>query len=300
VVVRNEIEAGRIPGPRLLANGPEITVTGGLGDNNHLHRPLATNSSFTLVVDGPHEMRSACRALVREGVDLLKLNLSGDDGLPYAEGQRTVMSEEEAKAAVEVAQSRGKRVCVHARGADSVRLALRLGIEIVYHANYLDEETLDQLEAARDRVFVVPAVGVVHMLCREGARFGITPEWCREAGLEKQIEASQDGVPKMRKRGVRVLPGGDYGFAWNPHGTYARELQHFVELLGVSPADTLVAATRLGGEIMGRGHELGQVKPGYLADLLLVDGDPLADIGLLQDPAHIRAVMKDGRFFKGP
>ena len=88
----------------------------------------------------------------------------------------------------------------------------------------------------------------------------------------------------MRKRGIRVLPGGDYGFAWNPHGTYARDLLLFVDVLGFSPMETLVAATRLGGEIMGRPDELGQMKPGYLADLLLVDGDPLADIKRSPEP----------------
>jgi imidazolonepropionase-like amidohydrolase len=105
---------------------------------------------------------------------------------------------------------------------------------------------------------------------------------------------------QMRKRGIRVLPGGDYGFAWNPHGTYARDLALFVDLLGFSPTETLVAATRMGGEIMGRGDELGLVKPGYLADLLLVDGDPLADIHQLQRRGSLRVIMKDGHLHKTP
>jgi imidazolonepropionase-like amidohydrolase len=104
----------------------------------------------------------------------------------------------------------------------------------------------------------------------------------------------------MRKRGIRVLPGGDYGFAWNPHGTYARDLLLFVDLLGFTPMETLVAATRMGGEIMGRADELGQLRPGYLADLLLVDGDPLVDIKRLQQPDMLRAIMKDGRLHKAP
>jgi imidazolonepropionase-like amidohydrolase len=104
----------------------------------------------------------------------------------------------------------------------------------------------------------------------------------------------------MRKRGVRVLPGGDYGFAWNPHGTYARDLVLFVDVLGFTPMETLVAATRLGAEIMGRPDDLGQVKPGYLADLLLVDGDPLSDIKCLQDQGALLAIMKDGRLHKAP
>jgi imidazolonepropionase-like amidohydrolase len=104
----------------------------------------------------------------------------------------------------------------------------------------------------------------------------------------------------MRKRGIRVLPGGDYGFVYTPHGTYARDLWLFVKLLGFSAMETLVAATRLGGEIMGHPGELGLVRPGALADLLLVDGDPLADIAILQDRGAIRMIMKDGVLHKSP
>jgi imidazolonepropionase-like amidohydrolase len=122
----------------------------------------------------------------------------------------------------------------------------------------------------------------------------------RERGLFDELEVSVDTFGRMRKRGIRVLPGGDYGFAWNPHGTYARDLLLFVDVLGFTPMETLVAATRLGGEIMGRGGELGQVRPGYLADLLLVDGDPLADIARLQKPDALRLIMQDGRLHKAP
>ena len=102
----------------------------------------------------------------------------------------------------------------------------------------------------------------------------------------------------MRKRGIRVLPGGDYGFPYNPIGRNARDLQWFVELLGYTPVEALVAATRLGGELMGRGELLGQVKAGYLADLLLVDGDPTRDVRVMQDHDKLAVIMKDGKFHK--
>jgi imidazolonepropionase-like amidohydrolase len=102
----------------------------------------------------------------------------------------------------------------------------------------------------------------------------------------------------LKRRGVRVLPGGDYGFMWNPHGRNARDLQLFVELLGFTPMEALVGATGWGGEIMGMGDELGQVREGYLADLLLVDGDPLDDLGILQKREKLLAIMKDGVFHK--
>jgi imidazolonepropionase-like amidohydrolase len=301
VAIRDEINAGRIPGPRYLANGPEITVTGGLGDTNLLHLPYHPNPTFSWVMDGPDAIRRLCRLLIREGVDLLKLNISGDEFTPAARAETTVMTDAEVAAAVEVAASRGLRVCAHARSAEAVKMCVRHGIEIVYHANYADEEALDLLEAGRDRFFVVPAIGITRQLCQgAGTPWGLSPDVVRARGLERELEVSVDTIGRMRKRGIRVLPGGDYGFAWNPHGTYARDLTHFVDLLGFSPIEALVAATRLGGEIMGRPGELGQVKAGYCADLLLIQGDPLDDIRVLEDRERILLIMKDGRLFKAP
>jgi len=298
VVLRNEIEAGRVPGPRLLANGPEITVTGGLGDNNLLHLPYHATPTFCWVADGPDEIRRVCRTLAREGVDLLKLNISGDLGTSSLSSEQTAMSEAEVAAAMDVARAANLRVCAHCRSAESVVMAVRHGVEVVYHANYADARALDALEAARDRVFVAPALGITYNLSQAVGQWGVTPE--RARGFERELAASVETIGRMRKRGIRVLPGGDYGFAYTPHGTYARDLWLFVKILGLSPMDTLVAATRLGGEIMGRPGELGVVKAGALADLLLVDGDPLANIEILQDRSALRMIMKDGALHRAP
>ena len=179
-------------------------------------------------------------------------------------------------------------------------MCIRHGLGIIYHANFADEEALDLLEANRDWCFVVPALGLTYQACYAASEWGLTPEMARERGLLHELEVSVETMGRMRKRGIRVLPGGDYGFAWNPHGTYARDLLLFVDVLGFTPMETLVAATRLGGEIMGRPDELGQVKPGYLADLLLVDGDPLADIKRLQSQDALLVIMKDGHLHKAP
>ena len=139
-------------------------------------------------------------------------------------------------------------------------MALRHGVEVIYHANYADERALDALEAARDRVFVGPALGITHDLCHAGRQRGVTPE--RSRAFERELEASVEAVAPHAQAGIRVLPGGDYGFPVTPHGTYARDLALFVKTLGFSPTETLVAATRLGGELMGRGGELGVVTRG--------------------------------------
>ena len=292
VVVKREIEAGRVPGPRLLANGPEITVTGGLGDTNALHLPYDEAPTFCWIADGPDAVRRIARTLAREGVDLLKLNISGDGGTSSAGADVTVMTDAEVEAAMEIARPRNLRVAGHCRSGGSVLMALRHGVEVIYHANYSDEEALDALEAARDRIFVAPALGHTWSLAEYGPSMGIPPKRAQAAADE--VALSVDTYSRMRKRGIRVLPGGDYGFPTSPHGAYARDLQLFVDILGFSPMETLVAATKHGGEIMGKPGELGLVKAGALADLLLVDGDPLADITILQDRTKLRMIMKDG------
>jgi imidazolonepropionase-like amidohydrolase len=300
IVIRNEINAGRIPGPRYLANGPEITVTGGLGDENLLHLPHVETPTFAWVADGPEEIRKVCRLLVREGTDLLKLNISGDTGPRDSRSQRAVMTDAEVEACMEIARAAAVRVCAHARSAESVKMCVRHGLGIIYHANFADEEALDLLEANREWCFVVPALGLTYQACYAAGEWGFTPDMARERGLVRELEVSVDTMGRMRKRGIRVLPGGDYGFAWNPHGTYARDLHLFVDVLGFTPMETLVAATRMGGEIMGMPDELGQVRAGYLADLLLVDGDPLTDIKRLQRPEALLMIMKDGRLHRAP
>jgi imidazolonepropionase-like amidohydrolase len=121
-----------------------------------------------------------------------------------------------------------------------------------------------------------------------------------QMGYLREMEAAIDTMKKLYQRGVKILPGGDYGFAWLPHGTNARDLEYFVKYIGMSTMDALLSATREGGKIMMRPHELGQIREGFLADLLLIDGDPLADITILQNADRILAVMKDGQFHKVP
>lgn len=297
IVIRNAIAAGHIPGPRMLAASPEITPTSGLGDVrlHHMHR-----ETFAVVADGADEFRRVARHFVREGVDTLKINPSGDEFVPHARARHTVMNDDEVAAVCEVARSRDKRVAAHARSAESVKMALRHGVEIIFHATLCDEEALDLLEAARDRVFVAPTVGITWATLKEAGDYGIPLPADVLHALEVELEAACTGMRALKKRGVRILPGGDYGFAWNPIGRNARDLEHFVRLFGFTPLEAITAATRHGGELMMRGGELGQVRPGYLADLLLVDGDPARDIAILQDRERLLAIMQDGRFHKRP
>ncbi len=297
VVIRNAINAGDIPGPRMLAASPELTVTGGLGDVrlSHMHR-----EAFAIVCDGADEFRRVSREMVRECVDTLKINPSGDEFVPWARAGDTVMNEQETAAVCEVARSRGLRVAGHARSAESVKMCVRNGVEIIYHATLCDEEALDMLESVKDTVFVAPTIGITHATLFEASDWGITTEVATGLGMRRELEIAVENMKALSKRGVRVLPGGDYGFAWNPIPTNARDLEHFVNYFEFSPMEAIVAATRMGGEIMRMGDELGQVKEGFLADLLLVDGDPCVDVSILQDSSRLLAIMKDGQFHKTP
>ena len=156
VAVRDFINAGHAPGPRLLAASPELTNTGNLGDERRLH---IYRESYAMVVDGAHEMLRTVRMLIREGVDTIKLNVSGNQTVPSAGSHVTVMREDELATAVETAHTHGKRVAAHVRAAASIKLALKHGVDILYHCEYADEECLDLMEAARDRIFVAQRSG---------------------------------------------------------------------------------------------------------------------------------------------
>jgi imidazolonepropionase-like amidohydrolase len=298
VVIRNAINSGQIPGPRYLANTQEIATTGGLGDTSPPHLDIR-DLSFGYVVSGVEEMRRAVRLFIKYGVDLIKLNLSGEEiaGVPAEE---TPMTDEECAVAVGEAKRRGRRACAHARSAQSVKMCVQHGIEIIYHASYADEEALDLLEANKEKHFVAPGLAWLLMTSREAGDWGIAPDSPLAIQYARELDIAVETMSKMHRRGIRVLPGGDYGFAWIPHGTNAKDLQYFVELVGMSPMEVIVATTRYGGQIMGRGDELGLVKEGYVADLILVDGDPLSNIRILQDRSRILAVMKDGEFHRAP
>jgi len=156
------------------------------------------------------------------------------------------------------------------------------------------------LEAKKDQIFVAPGLSVIIRLLYEGEVVGIDSSQAKRMGYERELEAAVTSMKAMLKRGIRVLPGGDYGFAWAPHGENAKDLEYFVKYLGMTPMQALISCTRWGGQMMMRGGELGEIKEGYLADLLLVDGDPLSSISILQNRDKLLAIMKDGAFHKMP
>ncbi len=287
IALREEIDGGWLPGPRLRASSLERLPDGALGlkaDESHARTPEA--------------LRAYVREMAESGVDSIKFLLSSDDAFTPGGSQKLTYRDEEVAAIGDEARSRGVYLACHAQAAEAVKRAARHGFRIVYHCSHADEEALDLLEAKKDEIFVAPAIGLIYTRVHEAQKWGIKPGTQKDMGAPAQLERMQKLYPKMRKRGIRVLPGGDYGFPYNPIGTNARDLQWFVELLGYTPVEALVAATKFGGELMGRGDKLGQIKAGYLADLLVVDGDPTRDVRILQDSSRLALIMKDGKVHK--
>ena len=164
---------------------------------------------------------------------------------------------------------------------------------------FFSNDTLDLLEEHKEHVFISPNIGFTVVAAYEGSAW-FTEEQVQAMGFREELASAAQVVGELRKRGVRILGGGDYGFGLTPHGTNARDLDHFVNYLDYSPLEALLTMTRDGGQAMDRPDDLGQVRPGFLADLLLVDGNPLEDLTLLTNPDKLVMIMKDGKFHKQP
>jgi imidazolonepropionase-like amidohydrolase len=295
VVLRNVIEAGEFPGPRYLAGSQEITTDGGLGDNTLPHLRFQ-ELNFGAVCSGPEEVRKAARMFIKYGVDHLKINLSGEY-ITGMDAELTPFSDEEVAMLASEARRYGKRIAAHARSSESVKMCVRHGIELVFHASFADEEALDLLESVKHKHIVAPGIGWLVNTLYNAKEWGITEEVATQMGYRRELDCAAETLTKMHKRGIRIAPGGDYGFAWMPHGTNARDLEYFVKYIGMTPKEALLSATRLGGDVMMRSNELGQVREGFLADLLLLKENPLKDLKVLQRPENFTMVMKNGELF---
>ena len=282
VVVHDAIEKGLIDGPRLLPSGAMITERGQIGAGNLLE------------VGTVDEIRRAVAEQCELGVKVIKLMASGDGIVPGHPSQQVYLGDELVAAAVETAEEGGAFVVAHARGPEPVRMCVRNGVKIVHHATFLDDDSINALVAARDEVWVCPGLHYLRQMVEGKAEpYGITAEAIEAALYPAELEAQLDGIRKLHSNGVRFVAGGDFGHQWTKHGTYAAELLAYVELAGMSPTEALLTATANAGPLVG--ERLGQVAEGHLADLVLVDGDPTADVSVLLDQARIGPVFKGGQ-----
>lgn len=296
VALRDHIKSGLVPGPRFVACGRDVLGTAGMVDWNPDHLQLGMDG-LALLADNPWEVRKAIRSIRKSGADSVKVYLDGEGMIESDLPGELSYTQEEASAAADEGHRRNLRMICHSRSAEAVKMALTAGMDVIGHANYLDDDALDMLHRSRHRIFVTPAIHWQVGLYENGAEFGFTHDVLDGMGYKSEMAETINSVGKMRRAGVKVLPGGDFGLAWTPHGTYARDLQNFVDLFGFSPRETLIAATRDAGEMVGFGGRVGTLEMGKYADLLVVDGDPTEDITLLQDQTRIRTVMQGGKIF---
>lgn len=288
VSLKKAINDGLVLGPRMQVACHSLSITGGHGDTRN-GWPPEIEFKGRLVVDSPDEARRAAREQLRDGADHLKLHATGgvmsEGDVPTARG----LTVEEMRAAIEEAHNLGKKVMAHAQGSTGIKNAIIAGISSIEHGFYLTDEIIELM--LKHDVFLVPTLSAVHHIVERGTEAGI-PEY----GVRKAREAQKAHIESFRKAykaGVKIAMGTDSATPFNFHGKNAIELELMVNA-GMKPIDALKAATRMGAELMGWDDRMGQVKEGYWADLILVDGDPLTDIAVLQDISKIKSVIKDG------
>ena len=284
VALREAINSGRIVGPRLLAAGRDLGATASNVDSP---------GGLSQIADGPWALRKAVREQRRDQVDVVKIFIDGEAINPVNPPGELGFCDEEVNAVVDEAHRHGLRVACHARSAAAVKQAVRAGVDYVGHANYLDEEAVELLSARNDAVYVGPAIAWEVQYVKQCESLGVSRETVRAQGYEAEIEATVKTVEMLRKADVKLVVGGDYGISIAPHGTYAKDLEYFVDLFDMRPAEALLCATRNGGVAMDPSGSLGTLEAGTAADVVMVEGDPLEDIRVLQDHAKL-TVIKGG------
>ena len=290
VWLKKAIEEDLVPGPRLSASGREICSAGGLMDWNPEFRKIGMEG-LVFIINGPDDARRAVRSLVKDGVEWVKTYPTGDAASPDVNDHHTLcMTFEEMHAVVTTAHNHKMKVTGHCRATEGIKNALRAGYDTLEHGTFMDDEAMDML-LERD-VPVVPALYFEKASVLLGPEFGLSQAVID--GHQETLDGGMESARRILRAGGRLGMGGDYGFGWNPHGDYARELTFFVKDVGLTPLEVITCATKTGAEIMGREKEFGTVEVGKLADLLIVDGDVVGDISILEDRSKFIAVMQGG------
>jgi len=288
--IRDAIEEGRIPGPRVLPSGPIITTTAGLDDK----RPyfMEGNLANGWEVNGTTEVVKAVREHYKAGVATIKLDASGT-WTAFTDSKTPTMTEREMAAAVEEAHKFGLRVAVHAQAREGIKNAARAGVDTIEHGTYIDEEGIDLI--LENDIVLVPTLVPFEEFVDAGEVVEMTAEQSEQ--LEADLEAQRASVARAKERGVKVAVGSDAIPPMVPHGDTHREIRHF-EANGFSPAEAVEAATRVSSEAVGLEDEIGTIEPGKCADLVVVDGNPLDDLDVLAADENPVVVLKGGAVVK--
>ncbi len=282
VALRDGIDAGEVEGPRMLVSGPPLGITGGHCDNNLL--PSEYHYTADGVADGPWAARAKVREVVKFGADLIKVCASGGVLSKGDQPGAPQYSLEELQAIVEEAHKLGRKVAAHAHGTQSIKDAIRAGIDSVEHSSLIDDEGL-ALAKQHGTVLVFDIYNDDYIL-EEGLKVGMLPESIEK---EKKIGRLQrENFRRAHAAGARLGFGTDAGVY--PHGDNARQFAKMVEW-GMTSLEAIQAATLTDAELMGWAAEVGSLEPGHFADVVAVEGDPLGDVRTLES---VKFVMKGG------
>lgn len=283
VGIRDGIRRGLVHGPRMSSAGRYLTTSNGLTDwfPDSVGVPAGNIGTVTNTVD---EMRSEIRHQVKNGVDLIKLADS-----PFGEYQ--AFADDEMKAVADLAHQLRKKVTIHARGSAEVGASVDAGFDWIMHGNVMTDEVIEKLAASQ-----IPLVPTLLLLANmaDFATIAKVPTHQADA-CRRMLDETAHSLHRAHEAGVRFAMGTDTGFAITAYGEWhARELQLLQDYAGLSPLEAIQAATSHGAPMVNLDHEVGVVAEGMLADLLVVNGDPSKDLGLLVDPDNVRHVVLNG------
>jgi imidazolonepropionase-like amidohydrolase len=295
--VRNAINFGLFDGPRVTASGRYLTTRQGLTDWYPTWIGVPDTSIGRLVTSRDESIEEI-RVQVKNGVDCIKVALDGVQRRPDGEFI-AAFDQEEIDAIVREAHRLGRKVVVHARGREATLYAARAGVDLIFHAYYLDQECIDAMLESGS------TIGPTLTFPRNIVDFTRPTEPAflkgRIGDVQREYETACDNLRKARRAGIPMMTGTDSGFAVTPYGEWhAREIEIFVNDLGFTPAQALRAATQVTAGFMAKGASLGVLEPGRAADFIAVAGSPLKNVALLQDKKRIRHVHLAGKRIELP
>jgi len=286
IALRDAIKAGDVPGPRILASGPALSITGGHADENFLAPQF--NFSSDGVADGIDGVTMKVRENIKYGADVIKFMATGG---VLSEGDNPALAQyspEEMKAIVDTAHSLGRKAMAHAHGAGGIKFAVLAGVDSIEHGSYINDEDIELMK--QHGTYLVPTVYLGDWLLENDSKLGLTPDMIEKANIV--IPEARKNLAHAFQSGVKVAFGTDA--AVYPHGLNAHEFPVMVKL-GLTPLQAIQSATINAADLIGWADRVGSLEPGRFGDLIAVDGDPLADTSVLENVAF---VMKGGQVVK--
>lgn len=279
------VEDGMINGPQLVPCSRELSTTGHSNDWAPWWWEVQAVGVAHLC-DGAEGYRLAVREEIKHGAQMVKLYLTGGHGV-LSPKEQIEMTRDELQAAVDTAHSRGARIRAHIANKDAILMAIEAGIDIIDHADGMDAECIEAIIA--NDIYVVPGIYFPELVLSNMEKAGED-----NPGMRADLVESYTALRAAMSAGVKLCLGDDYGAIGCHHGDYAGEMTAYVKNVGLTPLEVLRMATVNGAGIAGRGDEAGRIEAGRVADLVVVDGDPSTDVGILADRSRIEAVLRSG------